>query len=103
MLNLGQLVNTVQKNCHISDARHAGDFTLCIFLLKMREFYRWEHDIPFANNLPKDEVGEWLQEREGMWSDLESSSSHRAMATSSSCSIASTRVTAWRMTSAPSL
>ena len=37
MLNLGQLVNTVQKNCHISDARHAGDFTLCIFLLKMME------------------------------------------------------------------
>lgn len=73
MLNLGQLVNAVQKNCHISDARHAGDFTLCIFLLKMREFYRWEHDIPFASELPKSEVGTWLQEREGLWSDLESS------------------------------
>src|SRR3989338_2219378 len=74
MLNLGQLVNTVQKNCHISDARHAGDFTLCIFLLKMREFFRWENDIPFARDLPKEEVGAWLQEREGLWSDLESSS-----------------------------
>lgn len=73
MLNLGQLVNTVQKNCHISDARHAGDFTLCIFLLKMREFYRWEHDIPFSHDLPKSEVGAWLQEREHMWSDLEES------------------------------
>jgi Family of unknown function (DUF6866) C-terminal domain/Family of unknown function (DUF6866) N-terminal domain len=73
MLNLGQLVNAVQKNCHISDARHAGDFTLCIFLLKMREFYRWEHDIPFAHDLPKSEVGAWLQEREHMWSDLEES------------------------------
>ncbi|MHB8534045.1 MAG: Sfum_1244 family protein [Sulfuricaulis sp.] len=74
MLNLGELVNTVQKNCHISDARHAGDFTMCIFLLKMREFYRWEHDIPLANNLPKSEVGNWMQEREHMWSDLEESS-----------------------------
>lgn len=72
MLNLGQLVNTVQNNCHISDARHAGDFTLCIFLLKMREFFRWENDIPFARDLPKEEVGAWLQEREGLWSDLES-------------------------------
>jgi len=71
MLNLGHLVNTVQKNCHISDARHAGDFTLCIFLLKMREFYRWEHDIPFAHDLPRSEVGSWMQEREHMWSDLE--------------------------------
>ena len=73
MLNLGQLVNTVQKNCHISDARHAGDFTLCIFLLKMREFYRWEHDIPFTHDLPKGEVGAWMQEREHMWTDLEES------------------------------
>ncbi|MCR4302173.1 MAG: hypothetical protein NUV51_11220 [Sulfuricaulis sp.] len=72
MLNLGQLVSTVQKNCHISDARHAGDFTMCIFLLKMREFFRWENDIPFTRNLPKEEVGAWLQEREGLWSGLES-------------------------------
>jgi hypothetical protein len=72
MLNLGLLVNAVQKNCHISDARHAGDFTLCIFLLKMREFYRWEHDIPFADELPRAEVGTWMQEREHLWSDLES-------------------------------
>ncbi len=74
MLNLHKLVTTVQKNCHISDARHAGDFTLCIFLLKMREFYRWENDIPFARDLPKSEVGEWLQQRELMWSDLEATS-----------------------------
>jgi len=73
MLNLGRLVNAVQQNCHISDARHAGDFTLCIFLLKMREFYRWEHDIPLAQDLPKNEVGAWLQEREEMWEHLESS------------------------------
>jgi hypothetical protein len=45
MLNLGQVVATVQKNCHISDAQYAGDYTLCIFLLKMREFYRWENQI----------------------------------------------------------
>ncbi|MDH3310059.1 MAG: hypothetical protein OEM48_01810 [Gammaproteobacteria bacterium] len=73
MLNLGQLVNTVQKNCHISDARHAGDFTLCIFLLKMREYFRWENDIPFARELPKEEVGAWLQEREDLWTHLEES------------------------------
>lgn len=71
MLNLGQLASTVQKNCHISDARHAGDFTLCIFLLKMREFFRWENDIPIAHDLPKDEVGAWLQERESLWSGIE--------------------------------
>ncbi|MBI3546744.1 MAG: hypothetical protein HY081_09175 [Gammaproteobacteria bacterium] len=47
---------------------------MCIFLLKMREFYRWENDIPFTCELPKSEVGEWLQQREHMWSDLETTS-----------------------------
>lgn len=74
MSNLGQVVATVQKNCHISDAQYAGDYTLCVFLLKMREFYRWENQIPFNGNLPREEVGRWMQEREQMWEHLETSS-----------------------------
>ena len=30
----------------------------------MREFFRWEHDIPFARDLPREEVGAWMQERD---------------------------------------
>lgn len=71
MLNIGQLVSTVQKNCHISDAQHAGELTLCTYLLKMREFYRWENDIPLTRQLAKNDVGQWLQEREQMWERLE--------------------------------
>ncbi len=71
MLNIGQIVSTVQKNCHISDARHAGDLTLCTYLLKMREFYRWENDIPLTRQLAREDVGQWLQERERMWEHLE--------------------------------
>ena len=73
MLNLGHLATTVQRNCNISDARHAGDFTLCVFLLKMREYYRWENEIPFTGSLPKEDVGAWLEQREQMWDRLESS------------------------------
>ena len=47
-LNVGAIVSAVQKNCHISDAQFASDLTLCTFLLKMRELYRWEHDIPLT-------------------------------------------------------
>jgi hypothetical protein len=71
MLNLGQITATVQKNCHISDAQFAADYTLCVFLLKMREFYRWENQIPFTGNLPREDVGRWMQERERMWETLE--------------------------------
>ena len=72
-MNLGHLATTVQRNCHISDARHAGDFTLCVFLLKMREYYRWENEIPLTGLLPKEDVGAWLEARERMWDGLESS------------------------------
>lgn len=74
MTNLSELIATVQRNCHISDARHAAEYTLCVFLLKMREFYRWEHDLPLSLTLAKEAVGEWLQQREQLWEGLESSS-----------------------------
>ncbi len=68
---LKQLIETVQYNCHIADARHAGDYTLCVYLLKMREMYRWEQSIDFKTMLTTDDVGDWLTEREGLWDDVE--------------------------------
>ncbi len=70
---LAGLVSDVQHNCHISDALHARNYSLCIYLLKMREFYRWEQGYPFRAPLPKEQLGSWLCEREALWETLESS------------------------------
>jgi hypothetical protein len=70
-LDVAALVGAVQQNCHISDAQFAGDLTLCTFLLKMRELYRWEHDIPLTRDLPKGEVGDWMNARSQMWEAIE--------------------------------
>lgn len=70
-ISLPQLQATVQKNCHISDALHAGNYTLCIYLMKMREFYRWENRFPFGTALPKEQVGNWLRQRESLWDEME--------------------------------
>lgn len=64
------LTETVQRNCHISDARHGGDYSLCVYLMKMREYYRWEKRLPFDAVLEKDSVGNWLAEREELWESL---------------------------------
>lgn len=72
-LIIDELTETVQHNCHIADASHAGDYTLCIYLLKMRELYRWEQDKSFATNLPNETVGSWLRQREELWDNLEGS------------------------------
>jgi len=66
-----ELQSTIQTNCHISDALFAGNYTLCIYLLKMREFYRWETKKPYGIAISKDEVGEWLIKREQLWDTIE--------------------------------
>ncbi|MEQ1662005.1 MAG: Sfum_1244 family protein [Thiobacillus sp.] len=71
MLDLSALIDTVQKNCTIADARHARDMTMCTFLLEMREYYRWEMEIPYGARLPKDELGNWLNARESLWDTVE--------------------------------
>lgn len=65
------LCETVQKNCDISDAHHAANYTLCVYLLKMREYYRWENGFSYNDILPKEDVGNWVQERESLWEDIE--------------------------------
>lgn len=65
------LCTVIQRNCHISDARHASEYTLCVYLLKMREYYRWEMGYSFGSSISKNEVGHWLSAREHLWETLE--------------------------------
>ncbi|HEX9178921.1 MAG TPA: hypothetical protein VF859_00885 [Burkholderiales bacterium] len=67
------LVDAVQHNCDVADARHARDMTLCTYLLEMRELYRWEQEMPLTAMPPKDALGRWLTEREARWNQLEES------------------------------
>jgi hypothetical protein len=71
---LQPLLNAVQRNCHISDARHAGDYTLCVYLLKMREYFRWEKGYRYRDSLPEGDLGDWIKERELFWQSIEDES-----------------------------
>jgi hypothetical protein len=57
----------VQHNCHVADARHAQGYSLCVYLLKMRELYRWEQRLALSAPLSRDAVGDWVEEREQLW------------------------------------
>lgn len=70
-LDLSGIKDTVQRNCHIADANAAGNYTLCVYLLKMREFYRWESGYDYGDNIPREEIGNWLREREELWESLQ--------------------------------
>jgi hypothetical protein len=75
-MDIQRLIDNVQLNCNISDARHAGNYTLCVYLLKMREFYRWEQQYAFSEKLPGDDIGNWLTGREALWDELENEEYH---------------------------
>lgn len=74
MRDFHQLVETIQKNCHIADANHARNMTLCTYLLEMREFFRWENELPLTQPPPRAEIGEWITTRESLWETLEEDS-----------------------------
>ncbi len=65
------LLKAVQKNCDIADALSATDFTLCVYLMKMREYFRWHHAIPYGEHLDSEELGVWIRQTEARWDDLE--------------------------------
>ena len=66
------LIEAVQHNCDIVDARHGADYGMCTYLLKMRELYRWQQGLDLGAPLGKDDVGDWLTAREARLEALES-------------------------------
>lgn len=56
-----------QSNADLSDAMHASAAPLCIYLLNMRDFYRWDRQLPFERALARSELGAWISVRETGW------------------------------------
>ena len=69
--DLKQLSDAVQFNCDVADANFAGNYTMCIYLLKMRELYRWSESIEQSQQLQLASVSEWVEEKEAHWASLE--------------------------------
>jgi hypothetical protein len=65
------LIDAVQRNCDIADARHGSDYGMCTYLLKMRELYRWVAGLPLGATLDREAVGDWLTAREAHLEALE--------------------------------
>ncbi len=61
----------IHRNCLISDARYGRNDTLCVYLLKMREFFRWEQGLDFDDPIDSEALGEWVQAREALWDEVE--------------------------------
>jgi len=66
-----QLLKTIKLNCHISDARYWGYFSICGLLMRMRDLYRSENGLKPWHPISKEKVAQWISEREALWKELE--------------------------------
>jgi hypothetical protein len=67
---LAPLVDVVQRNCDLADARHAREKSMCTYLLDMREHYRWAASLPLGTAPDRALLGDWIAQREQRWDHL---------------------------------
>ena len=64
------LADQVRFNCDISDARHAGLFSICGLALRLRDLYKWEHDLAPWQERDTAEILDWIGAKEALWEKL---------------------------------
>ncbi|MEW6068908.1 MAG: Sfum_1244 family protein [Nitrospirota bacterium] len=71
MVDIQAITPQIKRNCDISDAKYWGAFSICTFLLKLRELYRTENCVKPWEKIQKNEIDKWISEREKLWKKLE--------------------------------
>jgi Family of unknown function (DUF6866) N-terminal domain/Family of unknown function (DUF6866) C-terminal domain len=67
MLNIDDITRQVIYNCDISDAYHAGMFSICGLALRLRDLYKWEMKLPVWEERDAGEILEWIEAKENKW------------------------------------
>ena len=67
MFDIDDITRQVLHNCDISDAYHAGMFSICGLALRLRDLYKWEKGLPAWEESDSGEVLEWIENKENKW------------------------------------
>ncbi len=71
MTEIDDIAARVQLNCTISDARYAGNYSICGLALRLRDLYKWEKGLePWVEEEPPVLL-EWIGRKEEEWEALE--------------------------------
>lgn len=68
---IGLLIEGVRKNCNISDAKYWGFYSMCDFLLRLRELYKFQKGIEPWQKIDEKDISVWIEERQRLWADME--------------------------------
>ena len=69
-MNFDQFTAQVLHNCDVSDARHAGIYSVCGLAMRLRDLYKWERRLPPWREDEPSRVLAWIGEKEERWESL---------------------------------
>jgi hypothetical protein len=69
-LNIDRLSRQVLCNCDISDARHAGIYSVCGLAMRLRDLYKWERRMAPWQEDEAAAVLDWIGVKEDLWENL---------------------------------
>ena len=64
------LIQQVLNNCEISDAQHAGLYSICGLALRLRDLYKWEKKLSPWIEKDSSEILDWIADKEQLWEGL---------------------------------
>jgi hypothetical protein len=64
------VIETIRRNCDISDARDNGIYSICNLVLKLRNLYKWEHGIEPWNEPETPALLAWIETKENYWETI---------------------------------
>jgi hypothetical protein len=71
LIDCKALTEQILHNCNISDAQHAGIYSICGLALRLRDLFKWEKRLPPWVEKEPAEVLEWIGEKEAHWETLD--------------------------------
>lgn len=69
-MDVERLKRRILHNCDITDARHAGIYSVCGLVMRLRDLYKWERRLPPWQEDESDKVLEWIGDKESRWEAL---------------------------------
>lgn len=64
------LIDDIQHNCNISDARDHGIYSMCTMVLKLRNLYKWEMGLQPWEEPASADLLDWIDAKENFWAAI---------------------------------
>ncbi len=69
-MTIKDVAEAVKRNCEIANAHNWGALSLCTFIIRAIELYKWEKGIKPWEKADFDSVSAWIKEKEKLWNSL---------------------------------